>query len=128
MHDFSARLLGGVSGIAGVFSTLPDTITFLRYMLDPAESAGAFSHAWISESLQPCTGSLEPARGLFWHPAPGTSPSDDIYVHYGFTGTAIWISRKRQRWAVLLTNKLYYNRDRPPLTAIRDSFRELIFA
>jgi CubicO group peptidase (beta-lactamase class C family) len=128
-HDFSARLLGGVSGIAGVFSTLPDTITFLRYMLDPAASAEpSFSDAWITESLQPCTGSLEPARGLFWHPAPGTSPADDIYTHYGFTGTAIWISRKQQRWAVLLTNKLYYNRDRPPLTAVRDSFREAIFA
>jgi hypothetical protein len=35
-HDFSARLLGGVCGIAGAFSTLDDTAAFLRYLLDPA--------------------------------------------------------------------------------------------
>jgi CubicO group peptidase (beta-lactamase class C family) len=45
----------------------------------------------------------------------------------GFTGTGMWISPKQQRWAILLTNKLYYNRDRQPLTDIRDTFRELVF-
>ncbi|MGH1551251.1 hypothetical protein ACRAWF_00540 [Streptomyces sp. L7] len=31
------------------------------------------------------------------------------------------------RWAALLTNKLYYTRDRQPLTEIRNAFRELTF-
>lgn len=39
-HDFSARLLGGVCGIAGVFTTLSDTESFLRYMLNPAAVIG----------------------------------------------------------------------------------------
>jgi hypothetical protein len=34
---------------------------------------------------------------------------------------------KQQRWAILLTNKLYYNRERQPLTDIRNAFRELVF-
>jgi CubicO group peptidase (beta-lactamase class C family) len=129
-HDFSARLLGGVCGIAGVFSTLADTEKFLRYLLDPtmAPHQPGFGPAWVTESLQPHTGDLQPVRGLFWLPAPGTDPTDDIYVHYGFTGTAMWISPKQQRWAVLLTNKLYYNRDRQPLTDIRNTFRERVFA
>lgn len=33
-HDFSARLLGGVCGIAGVVTVLDDLARFLRYMLD----------------------------------------------------------------------------------------------
>lgn len=33
----------------------------------------------------------------------------------------------RVRWAILLTNKLYYTRDRAPLTGIRNSFRGLAF-
>ncbi|GAA3251200.1 serine hydrolase domain-containing protein [Nonomuraea helvata] len=120
-HDFSARLLGGVCGIAGVFSVLDDLALFQRHLLDPAAHT-SFGLAWVTESLQVHTGSLTPSRGLFWHPAPG---SDDTYVHYGFTGTGMWTSPKRERWGVLLTNKLYYSRDRDPLMAIRDTFCRL---
>ncbi|MFI6713574.1 serine hydrolase domain-containing protein [Nonomuraea sp. NPDC050478] len=131
-HDFSARLLGGVCGIAGAFSTLADLALFQRHLLAPghapfeSETVG-FSPAWVAESLQVHTGDLAPARGLFWHPAPGTRPEDDIYVHYGFTGTGMWTSPKQGRWAILLTNKLYYSRDRDPLTTVRNTFRALAF-
>ncbi|WP_407288252.1 serine hydrolase domain-containing protein [Streptomyces sp. BP-8] len=128
-HDFSARLLGGVCGIAGTFSVLDDLARFLRYMLDPttAPTAPGFGPSWVEESLSVQTGTLEPVRGLFWHPAPGTDPADRTYVHYGFTGTGMWISPKRGTWAVLLTNKLYYTRDREPLTRIRNAFRSVVF-
>ncbi|MFJ6623095.1 serine hydrolase domain-containing protein [Kitasatospora sp. NPDC091335] len=129
-HDFSARLLGGVCGIAGVFSALDDLARFLRYMLDPvtAPVQPGFGPAWTEESLAVHTGQLEPVRGLFWHPAPGTAPAEHTWVHYGFTGTAMWISPKRGTWAVLLTNKLFLTRDRQPLTDIRNAFRELAFS
>ncbi|MEV4170146.1 serine hydrolase domain-containing protein [Nonomuraea sp. NPDC049709] len=126
-HDFSARLLGGVCGIAGVFSTVADLATFLRHLLEPSADSSV-SAAWLQESLQVHTGDLQPARGLFWHPAPSTDPADGIYVHYGFTGTGMWISPKQDRWAILLTNKLYYGRDRQPLTKVRNAFRALAFA
>jgi CubicO group peptidase (beta-lactamase class C family) len=100
---------------------------FLQHLLDPCADRGVGA-AWVQESLQVHTGDLEPARGLFWHPAPGTAPADDIYVHYGFTGTGMWISQKQDRWAILLTNKLYYSRDRQPLTTVRNAFRALAFA
>ncbi|TXR99666.1 class A beta-lactamase-related serine hydrolase [Streptomyces sp. col6] len=129
-HDFSARLLGGVCGIAGVFTVLDDLAVFLRYMLDhttaPAEAG--FGAEWSAHSLTVQTGGLQPERGLFWHPAPGTTDEQDVWVHYGFTGTGMWISPTQDRWAVLLTNKLYYTRDRQPLTDVRNSFRQLAFA
>lgn len=128
-HDFSARLLGGVCGIAGAFTVADDLAAFLRYMLDAsaAPTAAGFGAEWTSYSLTIHTGGLQPERGLFWHPAPGTSDDDDIWVHYGFTGTGMWISPAKDRWAVLLTNKLYYTRDRQPLTDIRNSFRGFSF-
>ncbi|WP_438290982.1 serine hydrolase domain-containing protein [Streptomyces sp. HUAS TT7] len=128
-HDFSARLLGGVCGIAGAFSVLDDLIAFLRYMLGVTTSPrlAGFGPAWTAESLAIQTGELEPVRGLFWHPAPGTGPIDDVWVHYGFTGTGMWVSPRQGRWAVLLTNKLYYTRDRQPLTDVRNSFRAFAF-
>lgn len=99
-HDFSARLLGGVCGIAGTFTVLDDLAVFLRYMLDhtTAPTEAGFGAEWSAHSLTVQTGGLQPERGLFWH-----------------------------RWAVLLTNKLYYTRDRQPLTDVRNAFRELAF-
>ncbi|MFJ9422773.1 serine hydrolase domain-containing protein [Streptomyces sp. NPDC101249] len=129
-HDFSARLLDGICGIAGVFSVLDDLAAFCRYLLAPTRSIDrpGFGVDWIKESLQVRTGELLPARGLFWHPAPGTDAAkDDVWVHYGFTGTGMWVSPGQGRWAVLLTNKLFCTRDREPLTGIRNRFRSLVF-
>ena len=129
-HDFSARLLGGVCGIAGAFSVIDDLVVFLRYLLDPEQTAEqpGFGTSWVKHSLRIQTGRLTPQRGLFWHPAPGTDPHlEDIWVHYGFTGTGIWISPQQKRWATLLTNKLFYTRDRGPLAGVRNTFREIAF-
>ncbi|MGW6502399.1 serine hydrolase domain-containing protein [Nonomuraea angiospora] len=128
-HDFSARLLGGVCGIAGAFSTLGDVETFLQHLIaDNGVAEAGFGRKWVEESLQIHTRGLEPARGLFWHPAPGTDPSEGVFVHYGFTGTAMWVNRERGRWAALLTNKLYYSREREPIARIRNTFRTLAFS
>ncbi|MEV0689480.1 serine hydrolase domain-containing protein [Streptomyces sp. NPDC050388] len=129
-HDFSARLLGGVCGIAGTFTVLNDLTAFLRYMLDHTTAPGeaGFGAEWCTYSLTVQTGGLQPERGLFWHPAPGTTDEEDVWVHYGFTGTGMWVSPTQDRWAVLLTNKLYYTRDRQPLTDIRNAFRQEAFA
>ncbi|WP_432088562.1 serine hydrolase domain-containing protein [Streptomyces sp. bgisy095] len=125
VHDFSTRLLGGACGIAGVFTTAGDTGRFLRHLLDPVP--GTFSAGWTAASLRVRTGRLDPPRGLFWHPAPGTGPADDVWAHFGFTGTGLWVSPARDRWAVLLTNRLYLTRDPGPLARVRDAFRTLVF-
>ena len=125
-HDFSTRLLGGVCGIAGLFSNVPDLQRFLRAMLTP--HGDVFDAAWVRESLRVQTGELQPSRGLFWHPAAGTGPQDDIWCHLGFTGTAMWLSPRRGRYAVLLTNKLYYTRDFTRINDIRRDFMRGAFA
>ncbi len=94
-------------------------------MLAPTQAA--LGPTWIKDSLRIHTGALTPARGLFWHPAPGTEPDQGIWVHYGFTGTAMWISPTQHRWAALLTNKIRFSRDRGPLTEIRNAFRASAF-
>ncbi len=129
-HDYSARLLG-VCGSAGVFSVVADLAAFLRYLLAPdqAPRRPGFGPAWIKESLKVQTGALQPARGLFWHPAPTPEGvgGRDVWAHFGFTGTAMWVSVRRRRWAVLLTNKLYYTRDSHPILDVRKAFCRLAF-
>ncbi|SHN34342.1 Beta-lactamase [Streptomyces yunnanensis] len=73
-HGFSARLLDGICGIAGVFSLLQSLASFLRRMLDPmaAPEQPGFSPDWVTESLQihtgeerqsgACSGTQPPAR------------------------------------------------------------------
>lgn len=147
VHDFSSRLLGGACGIAGAFSTAEDLGRFLAYLLAPegglpgqrglpgrtgqagrAGRAGPFGAGWVAESLRVRTGELTPPRGLFWHLAPGTAVREDIWTHTGFTGTGMWVSPARRRWAVLLTNKLYFTRETGPVTAVRDAFRAAVFS
>ncbi|MFF1510336.1 serine hydrolase domain-containing protein [Streptomyces sp. NPDC058326] len=125
VHDFSTRLLGGACGIAGVFTTSGDIARFLRHLLAPLP--GVFSAEWTAASLRVHTGRLDPPRGLFWHPAPGTAPADDVWAHFGFTGTGMWVSPARNRWAVLLTNRLRLTRDNGPLARVRNAFRTLAF-
>ncbi|KKO61929.1 Esterase EstB [Janthinobacterium sp. KBS0711] len=125
VHDFSTRLLGGVCGIAGLFSNVPDLERFLRAMLTP--HGDVFDAAWVRESLRVQTGELQPSRGLFWHPAAGTGPQDDVWCHLGFTGTAMWLSPRRGRYAVLLTNKLYYTREFDRINVLRRDFMRCAF-
>ncbi|MGY0460252.1 serine hydrolase domain-containing protein [Kitasatospora sp. cg17-2] len=125
VHDPSARLLGGVSGNAGAFSTARDLERFLTALLAPPGGL-PWGDPWITESLRVHTGGLAPARGLSWLCAAGTDPAAGTFVHYGFTGTGIWISRRRGRWALLLTNKVHYDRDFQPLTDLRNAFRRAV--
>ncbi len=122
VHDPSARLLGGVSGSAGAFSTARDLGVFLASLLNPSSRT-----AWVAESLREQTGGLAPVRGLSWLYASGTRPADGTFVHYGFTGTALWLSRRQRRWAVLLTNRVHLNREQQPLTDLRNAFRREVF-
>lgn len=126
VHDPSARLLGGVSGNAGAFSTAPDLARFLTALLAPPLRL-PWGEAWITESLREQTGGLAPARGLSWLYAPGTDLAEGTFVHYGFTGTGIWVSRRLGRWALLLTNQVHHSRITQSLTDLRNAFRRAVF-
>ncbi|MFF7989081.1 serine hydrolase domain-containing protein [Kitasatospora xanthocidica] len=126
VHDPSARLLGGVSGNAGAFSTARDLARFLTAVLAPPPGP-PWGAAWTEESLREQTGGLRPARGLSWLYAPGTEPAEGTFVHYGFTGTGFWVSRRLGRWALLLTNKVHHDRVTQSLTDLRNAYRRLVF-
>ncbi|MFD5464732.1 serine hydrolase domain-containing protein [Kitasatospora sp. NPDC127059] len=126
VHDPSARLLGGVSGNAGAFSTARDLARFLTALLAPPPRL-PWGEPWITESLREQTGGLAPARGLSWLYAVGTEPAEGTFVHYGFTGTGIWVSRRLGRWALLLTNQVHHSRVTQGLTDLRNALRRAVF-
>jgi CubicO group peptidase (beta-lactamase class C family) len=131
VHDYSARLLGDSCGSAGVFSNTADLAIFMRQllrMLDADDGAeGRFGADWLRASLKVQTGALTPARGLFWHPAAGTEPEDDVWCHHGFTGTSLFICPQQRRYGVLLTNKVYFTRETEAINGLRRAFLRAVF-
>lgn len=90
--------MAGVSGHAGLFSTLDDVTRFGTAML--GESA-VWSQPVLDLFLQP--GPDEQALGFWWQPAAG----GPAYGHPGFTGARFLVDLASRSVAVLLSNRLH---------------------
>ena len=114
VHDPTARLLGGVAGSAGLFSTVHDLSRFAAMLASRGELHGV-------RVLQPATLDLftqrQPnagTRALGWDTpdpsgegAAGLRISPSSFGHTGFTGTSLWVDPDRGTWVVLLTNRTF---------------------
>ena len=114
VHDGNARLLGGVAGHAGVFSTADDLARFCRMLLDGGTLAG---HRYLKEAT--VVAMFEPrligetTRGLGWDMASAYSRALGSYFpvgsvgHTGFTGTSIWMDPPSRTYTIVLTNRVH---------------------
>jgi CubicO group peptidase (beta-lactamase class C family) len=114
VHDPISRRLGGISGNAGLFSTVHDIGRFAAMMANGGELDGvrvlqaATVRAFTQR--QPGTGTralgwdtpLRPGATMF-----GERASYGSYGHTGYTGTSIWIDPDLGTWVVLLANRTY---------------------
>ncbi|MBI2528276.1 MAG: DUF1343 domain-containing protein [Candidatus Rokubacteria bacterium] len=114
VHDGNARLLGGVAGHAGLFSTADDLARFCRMLLEGGMLAGRrhLKEATVDAMFAPrITG--ETTRGLGWDMASPYSRALGAYFpvgsvgHTGFTGTSIWMDPPTRTYAVVLTNRVH---------------------
>jgi serine-type D-Ala-D-Ala carboxypeptidase len=114
VHDPMARHLGGVTGNAGLFSTVHDLARFAAMIASGGELDGKriLRRSTIEEFTrrQPGAGT----RALGWDTpdrrgtgAAGLRISTDAYGHTGFTGTSMWIDPQRGTWVVLLANRTF---------------------
>ena len=116
VHDPRARLLGGVAGHAGMFSTASDVARICRLLL----SGGSVSGKSV---LRPATIALmwsrssdgSGRRALGWDMSSGYSlihapffPAGSV-GHTGFTGTSVWLDPATRSYMVLLTNRVHPN-------------------
>lgn len=143
VHDENAHFLGGISGNAGVFSTLRDCVTFAQ-MLSlggalPAATPGESGSRLLSPRIfQLATtdhtrGKAE-SRGLGFQlrpPLPALSAAGDLfsygsYGHTGFTGTSLYVDAQTGLWAVLLTNAVHLGRDKTEFFHVRRCFHNAV--
>ncbi|MGG0720188.1 serine hydrolase domain-containing protein [Robertmurraya massiliosenegalensis] len=117
VHDENTLHFGGVSGHAGLFSTLGDLSLYARMILNDGvmHKKRIISPQSIALSTDNYTNKLNLNRGLGWelYDTPSFSGQflQDGFGHTGFTGTSIWFSKKNNYSIILLTNRVHFGRD-----------------
>jgi uncharacterized protein YbbC (DUF1343 family) len=114
VHDGNARLLDGVAGHAGLFSTAADLSRFCRMLLAGGQFGGRryLKEATVRAMFAPHVIG-ETTRGLGWDIASPYSRTLGAYFpmgsvgHTGFTGTAIWMDPATDVYMILLTNRVH---------------------
>ena len=117
VHDENARFLGGVSGNAGVFSTLDDMTRFAsmlacggtigsKTVLSPPMMAAATKNYTQDFSQNRGLGFLLAGKGEFM----GDLFSRESFGHTGFTGTSLAVDPTNGLFVVLLTNRVHPTR------------------
>jgi uncharacterized protein YbbC (DUF1343 family)/CubicO group peptidase (beta-lactamase class C family) len=116
VHDPRARLLGGVAGHAGMFSTAADLARICRMLLDN----GALGRKRV---FNPATVRLmwtrSPegwgSRALGWDVMSSYAAGMALFFpagsvgHTGFTGTSVWIDPSSRSYLIVLTNRVHPN-------------------
>lgn len=131
VHDENARFLGGISGNAGVFCSLADSIKFAEMLANRGK--GFLSPRLFELAIHDFTPDCSESRGLGfqlkgwkYYPA-GDLISYGSYGHTGFTGTAIYVDNELGRYAVLLTNRVHFGRANGKLMPIRRRWFNVAF-
>ena len=115
VHDPLARLQGGVSGNAGLFSTADDLLRFARMLLNGGELDGVriFGPLTVAKMTSVYPRVAFSGRGLGWDVSSAySSNGGDLFPpsgfgHTGYTGTSIWVDRDTRTIVILLTNRVH---------------------
>jgi CubicO group peptidase (beta-lactamase class C family) len=136
VQDPNARLLGGVAGHAGLFSTAEDLGRFARMLLHGGVLDGrrVLSSRAVAQMTAPYffrNGKI--VRGLGWdRESPFSAPkgagfSEVSYGHTGYSGSSVWIDPEANLYVVLLTTRLDY-RNRRGFNRLRSDISTLAAA
>ncbi len=135
VHDPLARLQGGVSGNAGLFSTVDDLAVFAQMLLDGGQRGGVRVLSPLSvermTEIYPKVG--KSGRGLGWDldsdyaTVQGDLFGPASYGHSGYTGTSIWIDPETRTAVVFLTNRVHPD-DKGDIIALRSKVSNVVAA
>jgi CubicO group peptidase (beta-lactamase class C family) len=115
VHDPLARLQGGISGNAGLFSTADDLAIFAQMILNKGEWKGRriLSPLAVERMTSIYPRAPGSGRGLGWDLSSAyASNGGDLFGprsfgHTGYTGTSIWIDPETETVVILLTNSVH---------------------
>jgi CubicO group peptidase (beta-lactamase class C family) len=134
VHDNYAAALGGAAGHAGLFGTAPAVGAFARTVLRAVRGdesmPSPFSPSRVAELT---TKSRVPgsSRALGWDTmlptsSCGTRMSASAIGHVGYTGTSLWIDPVRDRYFVLLANRVCGGATLDDMRTVRRAFHDAL--
>lgn len=134
VHDNYAAALGGVAGHAGLFGSAAGVGVLARGLLSAARGVVSpvallpvpLVRRAIQRSAVPGS-----SRALGWDTMLVTSScghymSELAFGHVGFTGTSVWIDPLRDRYFVLLTNRVCGGGSVDDMRTIRRAFHDAL--
>jgi len=136
VQDENARLLGGVAGHAGLFSSAADLARFCLMVLNGGVFDGRyiFPERVMAQMTAPYFySSGHVVRGLGWdilspYSAPkGSFFSEMSFGHTGYSGSSVWIDPQRDLFVILLTTRLDYH-DKRQFNRLRSDISTLAVA
>lgn len=135
VHDPLARLQGGISGNAGLFSTADDLAVFAQMILGKGQHHGVriLSPLGVERMTGiypkvPWTG-----RGIGWDlDSDYATVRGDLfgplsYGHSGYTGTSIWVDPETSTTVILLTNRVHPD-DKGDIISLRSRVANVVAA
>ena len=133
VHDGKAYKMGGISGHAGVFSTIQDVTKYIRMLLNDGvmEDGHRFFSRRSMELLKKCqTEGLNERRSIGWvisdpNYALGDYYSDTCLYHTGFSGSCIIVDFVKGIGVITLANRVHPTRDNKKILTARDNIHNL---
>ncbi|MGE5246344.1 MAG: serine hydrolase domain-containing protein [Betaproteobacteria bacterium] len=134
VHDNYAAALGGVAGHSGLFGSAIAVGAFARAVLRAARGDDRVPRPWspplvaLATTRTAVPGS---SRALGWDrmlptSSCGTRMSSSAFGHPGFTGTSLWIDPARDRYFVLLTNRVCDGGTQEQMREVRRAFHDAL--
>ena len=108
VNDYNCRHLGGVSGNAGLFSSLADTTKYVKLLLD--KGAPLFSEATFDAAAQNYTAHMSESRGLGFlyvdgrYGQTGGLFEEGTIGHCGHTGQSVFVDYRSGLYVIVLSD------------------------
>ncbi|MBO0803685.1 MAG: beta-lactamase family protein [Nocardiopsaceae bacterium] len=132
VHDENARVMDGVAGHAGLFSTAADLARFAAWWVSSGDVDVDVVPVASRREAESCQtpglegdGGMRGRRGLGWvKPGDrfdilaGAWPSSAV-SHTGFTGASVALDSASGAWLVVATNRVHASRDPAAIRAFR---------
>lgn len=129
VHDPLARLMGGVSGNAGVFSTAADLARYCGMLLNDGKAGGrqVLSPASVALLTTPQANGraygFDVSSSHAW--IKGDAMDSAAFCHSGYTGTSIVCDPRRNAFLIILTNRVH-PADRGSVRTVRTALANLL--
>lgn len=134
VHDGKGFKLGGVSGHAGVFSTLEDVTHYVEMMLnDGIYNGKRFFKEETMELYKTClTEGKNEKRSIGWIISDSSYPlghyfSEHTLYHTGFSGPSILIDLDKKIGCVVLANRVHPTRENKKILAARKEIHDAAY-